>query len=419
MKETNHKIMPLVILGILFFTFGYITWTNSSLIPFLKIACQLQSDSQAFLVASAFYLAYFFLPIPSSWVLKKIGFLNGMIVGLLVVVLGSLVFIPAANMRDFNVFLLGLFLQGTGLALLQTAVNPYISIIGPIESAAKRISIMGICNKIAGMLAPIVLGGIVLNKMEDFEKQLKNAIDISDKNALLDGLAQRIITPYILLSVGLLIVAAVLWLSKLPEIKEEEDLVLNDDKTAKKNVFQFPNLVFGALAIVFYVAAEVIAGDGIGQYGKNIGISLDEAKLFPAYTLSTMLIGYVLGILFIPKYISQENALKWSAMVGIIFTMGVVFTSGYVSVLFIALMGLSNALMWPAIFPLGIKGLGKFTKIGSAIMIMGIGPGGGIIPLLYSWLAGKTSPQMGFIVMGLCYVYILFFAVYGHKKKSW
>jgi glucose/galactose transporter len=414
MKETNHKIMPLVILGILFFTFGYITWTNSSLIPFLKIACQLQSDSQAFLVASAFYLAYFFLPIPSSWVLKKIGFLNGMIVGLLVVVLGSLVFIPAANMRDFNVFL-----QGTGLALLQTAVNPYISIIGPIESAAKRISIMGICNKIAGMLAPIVLGGIVLNKMEDFEKQLKNAIDISDKNALLDGLAQRIITPYILLSVGLLIVAAVLWLSKLPEIKEEEDLVLNDDKTAKKNVFQFPNLVFGALAIVFYVAAEVIAGDGIGQYGKNIGISLDEAKLFPAYTLSTMLIGYVLGILFIPKYISQENALKWSAMVGIIFTMGVVFTSGYVSVLFIALMGLSNALMWPAIFPLGIKGLGKFTKIGSAIMIMGIGPGGGIIPLLYSWLAGKTSPQMGFIVMGLCYVYILFFAVYGHKKKSW
>ncbi len=419
MKETNHKIMPLVIIGILFFTFGYITWTNSSLIPFLKIACQLQSDSQAFLVASAFYLAYFFLPIPSSWVLKKIGFLNGMIVGLLVVVFGSLVFIPAANMRDFNVFLLGLFLQGTGLALLQTAVNPYISIIGPIESAAKRISIMGICNKIAGMLAPIILGGIVLNKIEDFEKQLKNAIDISDKNALLDGLAQRIITPYILLSVGLLIVAAVLWLSKLPEIKEEEDLVLKDDKTAKKNVFQFPNLVFGALAIVFYVAAEVIAGDGIGQYGKNIGISLDEAKLFPSYTLSTMLIGYVLGILFIPKYISQENALKWSAMVGIIFTMGVVFTSGYVSVLFIALMGLSNALMWPAIFPLGIKGLGKFTKIGSAIMIMGIGPGGGIIPLLYSWLAGKTSPQMGFIVMGLCYVYILFFAVYGHKKKSW
>ena len=408
--------MPLVMIGVLFFTFGYITWTNGTLIPFLKIACELKTDTQAFLVTTAFYMSYFFLSIPSSYILSKVGFKNGMVIGLVIVAIGSLVFIPAANSRKFELFLAGLFLQGTGLALLQTAVNPYVSILGPIESAAKRISIMGMANKLAGILAPIILGAIVLKGIGGLEDKLKATQNVAEKEALLNDLVQRINTPYIALAVVLALVAVLFWFSKLPEVKEEEEI---EGAQKRDSVFAFPNLVFGVLAIVFYVGAEVIAGDGIGQYGKNIGISLDEAKNFTSYTLGAMLVGYLIGIVAIPKYIKQENALKYSAILGIILTVAAIFTSGYVSVFCIAFMGLSNALMWPSIFPLAIKGLGKFTKIGSALLIMGIGPGGGIIPLAYTAIGGESNPQRGFWIMAICYIFILYYAMAGHKKKSW
>jgi MFS transporter, FHS family, L-fucose permease len=414
----DNYLKSMIIIGMLFFTFGYITWTNSSLIPFLKIACNLQNDIQAFLVTSAAYLGYFFLPLPSASILKKLGFKNGMIFGLFVVAIGALIFIPAAYLRNFNLFLVGLFIQGMGLSLLQTSVNPYISILGPIESAAQRISYMGICNKVAGILVPVLLGGIVLKNIDGFESKLKITSNLADKELLLNELAQRVIPPYIFLAIGLCIVALIIWFSKLPEIVEDEEEIYAT-KTSSKGVLSHPSLVLGALAIVACVGAEVIAGDGIGLYGKNIGISLDEAKNFPSFTLGSMLLGYLLGIFFIPKYISQQDALKWSAILGIVLTISILFSNGYFSVFLIAITGLSNALLWPAIFPLGIKGLGKLTKIGSAIMIMGIAPGGGLVPLLYAWLAGKTNPQMGFLVMGLCYLYILYFAILGHKKKSW
>ncbi|RFS14525.1 sugar MFS transporter [Emticicia sp. C21] len=417
--EQNNKsyLMPLVMIGVLFFTFGYITWTNGTLIPFLKIACELETDTQAFLVTSAFYMSYFFLSIPSSFILSKVGFKNGMVIGLIIVALGSLIFIPAANSRTFSLFLTGLFVQGAGLSLLQTAVNPYVSILGPIESAAKRISIMGVANKFAGILAPIILGAVVLKGIGDLEGKLKTAQG-DEKEILLNDLAQRINTPYIALAIFLILVAVLFWFSKLPEVKEEgEDN--KESKTQKDSVFAFPNLILGVFAIIFYVGAEVIAGDGIGQYGKNIGISLDEAKNFTAYTLGAMLVGYFVGIIAIPKYIKQENALKYSAILGLIFTIAAIFTSGYTSVYCIALMGLSNALMWPSIFPLAIKGLGKFTKIGSALLIMGIGPGGGIIPLAYAEMGGEVNPQRGFWIMAICYIFILYFAISGHKKKSW
>ncbi|UTA66153.1 MULTISPECIES: sugar MFS transporter [Emticicia] len=417
--EQNNKsyLMPLVMIGVLFFTFGYITWTNGTLIPFLKIACELKTDTQAFLVTTAFYMSYFFLSIPSSIILNKVGFKNGMVIGLIIVAVGSLVFIPAANSRKFELFLAGLFLQGTGLALLQTAVNPYVSILGPIESAAKRISIMGMANKLAGILAPIILGAIVLKGIGDIEHKLEVTKSATEKEALLNELVQRINTPYLALAVVLVLVAVLFWFSKLPEVKEEEEQTAGAQK--KDSVFAFPNLILGVMAIIFYVGAEVIAGDGIGQYGKNIGISLDEAKNFTSYTLGAMLVGYLIGIVAIPKYIKQENALKYSAILGIGLTVAAIFTEGYVSVFCIALMGLSNALMWPSIFPLAIKGLGKFTKIGSALLIMGIGPGGGIIPLAYTAIGGEANPQRGFWIMAVCYIFILYYAIAGHKKKSW
>jgi len=416
-NKNNNYLVPMLVMALIFFMMGYITWTNGPLIPYLKIVCNLETDVQAFFVTSAFYFSYFFMPLPSAAVLQKLGFKNGMIAGLVVVALGSLLFIPAANTKTYGLFLTALFMQGSGLALLQTAVNPYVSILGPIESAAKRISIVGLANKAAGIVAPLLVGGIILKGAGDLEKRLLSITDSAERDVILSEMASRVQTPYVALAVVLMVVAVIIYFSKLPEIQAEE--LDTSSQNQKKSIFSFPNLILGALAIVCYVGAEVIAGDGIGQYGKNIGISLDDAKHFTSYTMAAMLVGYVIGVIAIPRFMKQEDALKYSALIGIVFCLVVIFTSGYTSIWFIALLGLANALMWPAIFPLAINGLGTFTKVGSALLIMGIGPGGGLLPLLYASLGGEVNPQRGFWVVIVCYLFILYYALVGHKKKSW
>ena len=416
----NYTI-PLMIIGVLFFTFGYVTWTNGVLIPFLKIVCNLKEDWQAFLVTSAFYMAFTFLAIPSSAILRRTGFKNGMIVGLIIVALGSLVFIPAASSRTFGLFLLGLFIQAMGITLLQTATNPYASILGPIESAAKRISILGICNKSAGILVPLILGAVILSDAGSLETKLATIQNEAERNALLDELASRIVTPYIMLAVFLVLVAVLIRFSPLPDLDEANDDDVTSTagrSTAKTSVFQYPNLVLGVIALFLYVGAEVIAGDAIGQFGRNLGISLDEAKHFTSYTMAAMLVGYVIGIIAIPKFITQEKALTYSAVLGLILTVASIFSEGYTTIYLMAAMGLANALMWPAIFPMGIKGLGRFTKIGSALLIMGIS-GGAVLPLIFAQATPPSHPQQGFWVVGVCYVFILYYAVAGHKKQSW
>jgi MFS transporter, FHS family, L-fucose permease len=416
----NYTV-PLIIIGVLFFTFGYVTWTNGVLIPFLKIICNLKEDWQAFLVTSAFYMAYTFLAIPSSAILRKTGFKNGMIVGLFIVALGSLVFIPAALSRTFGLFLVGLFIQATGITILQTATNPYASILGPIESAAKRISILGICNKAAGILVPVILGAVILNNADALESQLTTISSEAERNVLLDEMASRIITPYVMLAGFLVLVAILIRFSPLPDLEEADDDLVPDTAaktTAKTSVFQFPNLVLGVAALFLYVGAEVIAGDAIGQFGRNLGISLDEAKHFTSYTMIAMLVGYVIGIIAIPKYITQEKALTYSAVLGLILTVLSIFSQGYTTIYLMAAMGLANALMWPAIFPMAIRGLGRFTKIGSALLIMGVS-GGAVLPLLFAQASPAEHPQQGFWVVGVCYLFILYYAVAGHQKKSW
>lgn len=413
---TSHK-GAIVIIGILFFVFGFVTWLNGTLIPFLKLACQLETDIQAFFVTFAFYMAYFFLALPASVVLKKTGFKNGMALGLAIMAVGSLVFIPAANARNFGLFLTGLFIQGTGLALLQTASNPYISIIGPIESAAKRISIMGICNKIAGMLSPIILGALVLKNASQIESQVAVATDAATKETLLNELAGRVITPYIIMAVVLFGLAVWIKKSSLPEIDMEKEEPTTDARTEKTSVFQFQHLMLGVLCLFLYVGVEVLAGDAIGTYGKELGLPLDETKYFTSFTLFAMLAGYVVGIFTIPKYLSQQRALAISAVLGVVFCAGTFMTTGYTAITFIALLGLANALMWPAIFPLAINGLGRFTKTGSALLIMGIA-GGALLPLLYTTLKDKgiVSNHASFLICTLpCYLYILYYAVKGYK----
>ncbi len=415
-KSAKPVLNPIFIIGALFFVFGFVTWLNAVLIPYLKIACEL-NNFESYLVAFAFYISYLVMAIPSGIVLKKTGFKKGMALGLAVMALGALIFIPAAMSRTYVLFLLGLFVQGTGLALLQTASNPYITILGPPESAAKRISIMGICNKLAGAIAPIALGAVVLKDTDSLLQRLRS-MDLASKAAELDELASRVILPYIIIIVVLLILAVVLNRSSLPEVDaDHEDEDSAKANTNKTSILQFPHLLLCALALFLYVGVEVIAGDTIISYGSSWGISLSTAKYFTTATLISMIVGYFVGVICIPKYLSQQTALKFCAILGIIFSLAAIFTTGFVSVAFIALLGLANALVWPALWPLGLAGLGRFTKIGSSILIMGIA-GGAILPLLYGYLADITSTQSAYWVMVPCYLYILYFAVYGYKVRT-
>lgn len=403
---------PIIIIGTLFFIFGFITWANSSLIPYFKIACELNT-AQAVLVTFAFYISYAIMAFPSSWVLKRTGFKNGMVLGLLIMAAGAFLFIPAASARSYDMFLFGLFVIGTGMALLQTASNPYITILGPIESAAKRISIMGVCNKTAGALAPIILGAIILKDSDGLQSKLA-AMDLAAKSAELDLLASKVVMPYVVIAIVLIIVSIFIYKSSIPEIRAEGEDDNDTSSINRSSIFAYPYLWLGFITLFLYVGAEVVAGDIIQIYGNSLGISLDVAKYFTTYTMIGLLVGYIIGIITIPKYISQSTALKASAITGLIFTILAMITSGYTSVLFIALLGLANALVWPAIWPLAIEGLGKFTKTGSALLIIGIA-GGAVLPRIWASLGESIGLQNAFVILIPCYLMILYFATYGHK----
>lgn len=341
---------------------------------------------------------------------------KGMALGLLVMAVGTFIFGQFTTQRNYPISLVGLFVIGGGLSILQSASNPYVSIIGPIESAAQRISFMGICNKVAGMLAPVVLGFLVLKDVDKFEEKVKATTDLQQRSAMLDSFASTIYLPYMIMAVILVILAFWISRSALPEIKASDvNKSPEGVNTNRTSVFQFPYLMLGALCIFLYVGVEVMAGDAIGTYGKGFNISSDETKYFTSFTLGAMLVGYIIGLITIPKFLSQSLALKLSAILGILFTVAAALTHGYVSVVFVALLGLANALMWPSIWPLAIGGLGKFTEKGSAFLIMGIA-GGAIIPKIYASLKDQYDFQWTFFALVLpCYLYILFFAQKGHK----
>jgi FHS family L-fucose permease-like MFS transporter len=413
--QQKSNALPMIIIGALFFIFGFITWLNSVLIPFLKQACEL-TDFEAYFVTLAFYLSYFIMAIPSSAILKKIGFAKGMSIGLAVMAVGSLIFIPSALIRSYPLFLVGFFVQSTGMTLLQTASNPYVTILGPIESAAKRISIMGICNKMAGMIGIFVLVQLLFSDTQTLSQKIESLSGAELANEL-DILASRVIVPYVIMAVVLAGLAIMILKAHLPEINPEKDSsAANSSSSAleKKSVFQYPHLVLGVLCIFVYVGVEVIAIDTISLYGKYQGFSLNVAGKFGIYSLFALTAGYLLGIIGIPKYLSQRRALVISAVLGLVFALAALGTTGWVSIGFIVLLSFANALMWPSIWPLALDSLGKFTKIGSALLIMGV-VGGAIMPLIYGALADHSNRQMAYWITLPCYLYILFYATRGYK----
>ena len=421
MSSTTRPANPadyrnsIAIIGTLFFIFGFVTWINGPLIGFVKLAFDLDTDAKAFLVTFAFYMAYFFLALPSSLILERTGMKKGMALGLGVMAAGTVVFGTFATMRNYPVCLAGLFVIGSGLSLLQTASNPYISILGPIESAAARISIMGIGNKVAGILSPIVMGVLVMKDVGHFEAQVAAAATPEIKQALLNEFAAKIYWPYMVMAAILAVLAVWILRSPLPELKPAEaNAAAAGNAGGRSSVLQFPHLLLGVLCIFFYVGVEVLAADAIGTYGKSFGIPSEQTTYFTAFTLAAMLAGYVIGLFAIPTYISQERSLAVSAVLGIVFSLAAYLTQGYVSVGFVAALGLANALMWPAIFPLAIAGLGRFTEKGSALLIMGIA-GGAVLPRFYAVYKDIYDFQLVFLAIAApCYLYILFYSLKGY-----
>jgi glucose/galactose transporter len=429
LNSNKSAFIPILIIAGLFFIFGFVTWINGALIPFMKTINELTS-AQSFLVASASYISFVVMALPASYILNKIGYRKGMSLGLFVMALGALVFIPAAEARTYWVFLTGIFIQGMGMTLLQTASNPYITILGPIDSAAKRIAIMGIANKVAGALGSLIFGAILLSGIDEIKEKL-SIVDATEKTQLLNTMADSVVMPYIIMAAVLFVLAILIRKAPLPHVEAEPIEEVTEGKTTKTSIFQFPHLWLGVLTLFVYVGAEVIAGDTIIAYGISLGISGDEAKYFTTFTLMAMVATYGLGVFLIPKYINQAFALKASAILGIVLTFCIVSTTGFVSILFVAALGIANALVWPAVWPLTLKGLGKFTKTASALLIMAIS-GGAIIPPLYGRFvdsnkmellsqglseaaASAQSATAGYWILLPCYIIILYYAIAGHK----
>ena len=431
--ESHSKRMmyiAIAIVGMMFFIFGFVSWVNAILIPYFRIACEL-TNFQSYLVTFAFYIAYLVMSIPASFVLKRAGFKKGIMYGFFCMATGAMLFVPAALIRTYWFFLIGLFSIGTGLTILQAAANPYITIVGPIESAAKRISIMGICNKFAGIIAPLIFAAIILKSSDSviFEQLNVGAFSEAEKDVVLDGLIRRVNWPYSILSIFLFAVGIFIRYSVLPEINQEEENkeVETDDGKSHTSILQFPYLLMGAVAMFLHVGTQVIAIDTIIGYANSMHMDLLEAKVFPSYTLTATICGYIMGIILIPKYLSQKRAFQICCTLGLIFSLGVVLSNMQVSfwghdanlsIWFLVLLGFPNSLIYAGIWPLSIRGLGRFTKIGSSLLIMGL-CGNAILPLIYGHFADLFSVKQAYWVLIPCYLYLMFFSLYGHKIESW
>ena len=418
MRVNRGVVTGMLFVGLLFFILGFVTWLNGSLIPFLKIVCELD-NFQALWVTFSFYIAYTVMALPSAFVLQRIGYKKGMTLGLGLMGAGALLFIPAARSTYYGLFLAALFTLATGMTLMQTAINPYIVCLGPRESAAMRISIMGLFNKGAGVVVPLVFSSLMLGDIEQVSRT---------------ALAQRLVFPYACMAALLFAITAFIHFSRLRDIEPETDAHANAGQVERFGVLRFPQLVLGALALFCYVGVEVIAGDTIGLYGHELKVA--SFGVLTSYTMVCMVLGYLIGVVAIPRWLSQQGALVLSGLAGLLLTLGVVMGSSHAggisqallgwagiepvpdTVMCLAMLGLANAMVWPAIWPLALQGLGRYTASGSALLIMAIS-GGALLPLSYGRLSDVVSPQSAYWLLLPCYAMILWYAASGHKIRSW
>ena len=416
----KQYVLSLVMLACLFFVFGLVSWVNSILVPYFRVACDLKSGFQSYLVTFAFYIAYLVMTVPAAFLLDRTGLKKGGVIGLLVLAAGALLFWPAALTRSYGMFLLALFTMGTALAILQTVANPFVTIIGPEESAARRISVMGVCNKFAGIIAPLLFAAVVIRPQDKLtmDRIAGGGLSGLAKDAALDELIRGVIPPYLVLAALLVLFAFVFGRSALPDLHPNRDSVRAEGTTDRKSVFAYPYLVLGVLALFAHVGAQQISISTIIGYAQSMGMGLDAAKLFPSYTLGCILLGYLIGIVTIPKYLSQQQALLICTVSGLILSVLVLVFPPRTSIWFLVLLGIPNSLIYAGIWPLAIKGLGRWTNLGSSLLVMAL-CGNAILSLLYGLEADRLGEHAAYWLMIPCFVYMIFYAVYGHKILTW
>ena len=429
-SSKSSYLASLFMCGCLYFIFGFVSWVNSILIPYFKVACDLHNEVLGYLVAFAFYIAYLVMSIPASVMLNKIGFKRGVEYGLWVMAIGALLFVPAAMTRTYALFLAGLFSFGIGLAILQTAANPFVTIIGPIESAARRISIMGICNKFAGIVSPLIFSALVIREADKTTMSLVKSGELvgAAKEQALDEMILNVIPPYLCLAVLLFVFGVVFYKSSIPDIDPKSlNKAEEGDGSERKSIFAYPYLILGALAMFCHVGSQVISVDTSIRYAESMGATLDEAKILPSLTLACILIGYLCGIALIPKYLKQQKALLICTITGLVLSLCVIFASGSVelfgmqtdiSLWFLILLGLPNSLIFAGIWPLAIRNLGKYTNLGSSFLVMGL-CGNAFLPLIYGWVADNFGLRVGYWVLVPCFLYLIFYAAVGHSIEHW
>lgn len=407
-------------IGCLFFVFGLVSWVNSILIPYFKIACDLQSGVQTYLVTFAFYIAYLVMTVPASFLLKRVGYKRGAMIGLFIMAAGALMFWPAAITRTYAMFLAALFVIGTSLAILQSVANPFVTIIGPHESAAKRISLMGICNKLAGIIAPLLFAAVVI-RPED--KEIMSAVESgiltgAAKEAALDEMIKGVIPPYVVLSVLLAIFAILFFKSPIKDINPDNDNKATEGTQDRKSVWAYPYLVLGVIALFCHLGSQQISIATIIEYAQSMGHDLNSAKIFPSYTLTCILVGYLIGVISIPKYISQQKALVICTITGLILSSLVLLLPQKASIWCVVLLGIPNSLIYAGIWPLAIRGLGKWTTLGSSLLVMAL-CGNAILSLLYGLMTDYMSLQASYWLLIPCFIFMIYYAVYGYKIENW
>jgi glucose/galactose transporter len=385
---------PLASTAGLFFLIGFVTWLNGPLISFVRVAFSL-SDVGAFLVPLAFYITYLLFALPAARIASRTGLKSGLALALAIMGTGSAMFGQCVVLRSYPGALGGLMVIGAGLTLLQVTVNPYVSLLGPHDRAAQRIAIMGLCNKFAGILAPIVLAAVVMHNIGGVAEQAQHAASPTEREAILSAFTNAVYWPYLGMAALLCVVACAVFLSNLPDLDAPTPLILS-----APDFHITPRLGFGMVATFLYVGIEVLAGDAIGTYGQAFGMPLDQTRFFTAFTLFAMMAGYVAGLCLVPRVLSQERCMVLSCMGGILFAVAAYLTTGYVSVLCVALLGLANAMIMPALFPMAIRDAGRHVPLVSALLVM-MFSGGACTPQVFVLIKPYIGVQAAFLVLAV------------------
>ncbi|MDR1342920.1 MAG: MFS transporter [Prevotellaceae bacterium] len=407
MKQKKFYAPETVTVGALFFICGFVAWLNATIIPFLKVACEL-SNFQSYFVTFAFYLAYAAVALPSLRLLEKTDARSGMAMGLMAMSAGALIFVPAALLRTYPLFLLGLLASGAGLGLLQAAAGPYAAALGAAESAPSCRSVTNICSRVAGVAGTLAVGGILFYKIDSFEASIRITEGVS-RAAELDTLAHKAVFPYLTIALMLAAAAFVVKSLPLPSLSAGEKRTEQEKDTPDVATLRLPRFWLGLPTLFLYVGAEVISVGSISLYGKAVGMSFEVAKALPACWLFAALLGCLLGAFVVPKYICMERALAACAALGVIFSVAAVNATGWLSVAFVALLGLSGSLVWPSVFSLSMKKMGKYAKLGAAILATGVA-GGALLPLAYGYLADAVGYRQAYWILLPCYAAILLYA---------